>query len=150
MLIDFSDNAPAPEPTKPSKTEDGDEFDMFAQTRSSTFADSRRGGSTYEDNISNVPTESFAGIISKSTTEPEPEEKTIDDEIEDVEEWLKDTDLNKLVSTKQAHAQDTSVAAPLNAEQERPERQQQQQQQGDQSLLTSEEFDRFLAERSFA
>lgn len=54
------------------------------------------------------------------------------------------------MSTKQAPAQDTSVAAPLNAEQERPERQQQQQQQGDQSLLTSEEFDRFLAERSFA
>ena len=59
---------------------------------------------------------------------------------------------NNLVSTKQAPAaQDTSVAAPLSAEQERPERQQQQQQQQEsQSPITSEEFDRFLAERSFA
>ena len=62
---------------------------------------------------------------------------------------------NNLVSTKQAPAaQDTSVAAPLSAEQERPERQQQQQQQQQQqesqSPITSEEFDRFLAERSFA
>ena len=30
-------------------------------------------GSTYDDNINNVPTESFAGMISKSSTAPESE-----------------------------------------------------------------------------
>lgn len=144
MLIDFSDSGVSTEPGKPSTVVADDEFDMFAQTRSSTFADSRKGGSTYEDNITNVPTESFAGMISKSTAGPQSEEKNMEDEIQDVEEWLKDTDLNQLVSTRADPSQQASDLTASNSQR------QQQQQQSNQAHLTSEEFDRFLAERSSA
>ena len=45
-----------------SKPED-DEFDMFAQSRGSTFESSRYAGSTYDDNRENVPQDSFAAVI---------------------------------------------------------------------------------------
>ena len=41
-----------------------EEFDMFAQSRGTTFADSRISGSTYDDNREGVPNDSFAGVMS--------------------------------------------------------------------------------------
>jgi len=37
---------------------------MFAQSRGTTFADSRITGSTYDDNREGVPTEGLAGVMS--------------------------------------------------------------------------------------
>ena len=59
-MIDFN--------TTPSnnaqKSLEDEEFDMFAQSRSSTFADSRQFGSTYEDNINDAATEqTIAGAL---------------------------------------------------------------------------------------
>ena len=59
-LIDFGDL------TNESKTRlpEDDEFDMFAQSRSSTFTDSRQCGATYDDNKEEVPSEaSIASVM---------------------------------------------------------------------------------------
>ena len=58
-MIDFAD----PSVTSQPHGKD-DEFDMFAQSRGTTFADSRIAGSTYDDNREGVPNDSFAGIMS--------------------------------------------------------------------------------------
>ena len=63
-LITFEET----ESTRPSAEDD--EFDMFAQSRSSTFADSRNFGSTYDDNREGVPQESFAGVLSARSPYP--------------------------------------------------------------------------------
>ena len=57
-LIEFTDSTP-------KQQQADDEFDMFAQSRGTTFAESRVGGSTYLDNIEGVPNEGgIAGIMS--------------------------------------------------------------------------------------
>ena len=63
-LITFEET----ESTRPSAEDE--EFDMFAQSRSSTFADSRNFGSTYDDNREGVPQESFAGVLSARNPYP--------------------------------------------------------------------------------
>ncbi|XP_065066103.1 target of Myb1 membrane trafficking protein-like [Rhopilema esculentum] len=141
LLIDFGDAPTSAPPQSVQKVPDDDEFDMFAQTRNSSFADSRKNGSTYEDNINNVPTESFSGAIASkapyvSATDKDQKGKSIEDDMQDVEEWLKDVDLNKIQPTNPPPPQD--AASPESTEggkkQDKP--------------LTSDEFDRFLAERS--
>lgn len=57
-LIEFTDPSPY------QQQQQDDEFDMFAQSRGTTFADSRVAGSTYADNIEGVPTEGVAGVLS--------------------------------------------------------------------------------------
>lgn len=58
-LIEFTD------PTAGvGNTQQDEEFDMFAQSRGTTFADSRQAGSTYADNTEGVPTEGVAGVLS--------------------------------------------------------------------------------------
>ncbi|CAB4004567.1 TOM1 2 [Paramuricea clavata] len=49
--------------TQSNSINNDDEFDMFAQTRQNTFEDSRKTGSTYEDNSSSLPDRTLASAL---------------------------------------------------------------------------------------
>ncbi|XP_028395528.1 TOM1-like protein 2 [Dendronephthya gigantea] len=102
-----------------TETNNGDEFDMFAQTRQNTFEDSRRMGSTYEDNSSSLPDRTLASAMHVAepaeTTENEGKEAS---SVEGVEDWLATSDLPS------------------------------QQPASEQTSMTSSEFDAFLQQRA--
>eukprot|EP00111_Clytia_hemisphaerica_P015839 TCONS_00046788-protein len=138
-LIDFSDLSSA----QNQPNEQDDEFDMFAQSRGTTFADSRVSGSTYDDNREGVPSESFAGVMSAKgpypklpTPPPEPHDEA-DDDLEDVEKWLQGTNLEELEKQDRAAREEAL-------------RQDQPPHPGVQTseTLSSTEFDKFLSERA--
>lgn len=133
---------------EPPSNKETDDFDMFAQSRSSTFADSRAFGSTYDDNTEGVPTEgSIAQVMSDRGPYPplpevhsspgKKENKPLDDDLEDVEEWLKTTDLAQLEADEEAARAEARRAAHKI-----------QTSEDAQSSMTSTEFDKFLTERA--
>ncbi|XP_046855604.1 TOM1-like protein 2 [Xenia sp. Carnegie-2017] len=67
-----------------------DEFDMFAQTRQNTFEDSRKTGSTYEDNTSALPDRTLASTLQDQNSKSKPNETS---SIEGIEDWLIQSDL---------------------------------------------------------
>eukprot|EP00794_Sanderia_malayensis_P008823 gene8823-9768_t len=144
LLIDFGGENTATNASQPAHVEDA-EFDMFAQTRSSTFADSRKSGSTYEDNTTNVPIASFSGAISSKApygAPPSQEDKDVQDEIQDVAEWLKTTDLTKSEPTHAPATVDQAAVEPSQASG--------QEQSASSQPISSDEFDKFLTERSLS
>ncbi|XP_065660088.1 TOM1-like protein 2 isoform X2 [Hydra vulgaris] len=168
-LIDF--NA-APSSSAPSSTDAvvDDEFNMFAQSRSKTYATSRYAGSTYEDNINDVATEqTLAGALAARSFYPpiqsnhlvsqqpfpteigkqpfpteigkeaQSGENEFDEEIEDVEVWLKGTDLSQLKAQESANR--AAILKTKTASQI-------EENVGD--SLSRSEFDKFLNSRAQA
>ncbi|XP_047143304.1 TOM1-like protein 2 isoform X1 [Hydra vulgaris] len=154
-LIDFN--------AAPSSTDAvvDDEFNMFAQSRSKTYATSRHAGSTYEDNINDVATEqTLAGALAarglyppiqsnllvsqqpfptEIGKEPQSGKNEFDEEIEDVEEWLKGTDLSQLKAQESANR--AAILKTKTAS---------QREEDVSDSLSRSEFDKFLNSRAQA
>lgn len=73
----------------PSPTDQDDEFDMFAQSRKSTFDESRKGGSSYTDNLQPFD-RTIASTMSIEKTEPNKTEER--SPMDDIESWLNVTE----------------------------------------------------------
>ncbi|XP_071477318.1 TOM1-like protein 2 isoform X2 [Diadema antillarum] len=124
-------------PTSVNPPPPEDDFDMFAQSRQTTYQDSRRSGSTYQDNT-NVDQAggALAGFVqNRANPYPPPTQPTAAPTaattgrsgLDDVEQWLTASDLSK--------EQDDYAAANTNAAD---------------GGITSSEFDKFLQERAKA
>ncbi|XP_073247471.1 TOM1-like protein 2 [Porites lutea] len=100
-----------------------DEFDMFAQSRKSTFDEVRQSGSTYSDNLQPFD-RSIATSMAVNKTEPKAEETS---HIDDIESWLNVTE-HDVAKAEAAAAQQSTEG----------------------ETLSSSEFDKFLAERAAA
>ena len=142
-LIDFGleVSSPVHQPTTAVAAAD-DEFDMFAQARSNTYADNMRDGSTYHDNTTGVPVDSIAEVMSAKGPYPKSEalEKSdgeVPDDIADVEEWLRGTDLSQLEAEEQEAREAVPVVHPPV-----------QTQLPAANSMTSSEFDDFLNARA--
>lgn len=146
-LIDFGDLSS----DQATRNEADDEFDMFAQSRGTTFAASREAGSTYDDNREGVPNEgSIAGVMSARGPYPNPppaavrdntdgKEVKLEDDIEDVEKWLDGMDLDKMEADERAARE---AAMKENAPKYTV------QTSDNANSMSSSEFDRFLSERA--
>ncbi|XP_078348635.1 TOM1-like protein 2 isoform X2 [Oculina patagonica] len=111
----------------PAATDQDDEFDMFAQSRKSTFDESRKGGSSYTDNLQPFD-RSIASSMSIQKPDPTQANKTEEPSaMDDIESWLNVTE------TDVANAE--AAAA---------------QQAADGDTLTTSEFDEFLENRAAA
>lgn len=108
----------------PSPTDQDDEFDMFAQSRKSTFDESRKGGSSYTDNLQPFD-RTIASTMSIEKTEPNKTEER--SPMDDIESWLNVTE------TDVANAEAAAAQQAANGD-----------------TLTSSEFDQFLADRAAA
>ncbi|XP_022092307.1 TOM1-like protein 2 isoform X4 [Acanthaster planci] len=122
-----------------------DEFDMFAQSRQTSYTDSRKSGSTYQDimnldqsgvtmgNLVNARANPFsAAPVAEPAQEVEPElaEEGLPPnvDVDEMEKWLNATDLEK--------ANDGLAAQNTNSQEE--------------AGITSSEFDQFLEARAKA
>ncbi|KAH0950154.1 hypothetical protein HN011_002785 [Eciton burchellii] len=106
---------------KGKKEGDGDEFDMFAQSRNATYETTKNSGSKYEDNLEQVREGSLSTAILNRNNPKLPQttasaNPNLESEFNEMAAWLD--------------------RIPGN--------------QGDQESLTSSEFERFLAERAAA
>ncbi|XP_033630068.1 TOM1-like protein 2 [Asterias rubens] len=123
-----------------------DEFDMFAQSRQTTYTDSRKSGSTYQDilnldqsgvtmgNLVNARANPFsAAPVAQPTQETDPDALTEEGlppgvDVDEMEKWLNATDLDK--------ENDGLAAQNTNAQPD--------------GGITSSEFDQFLETRAKA
>ncbi|PFX29028.1 TOM1-like protein 2 [Stylophora pistillata] len=140
-LISFDDDTPTPSQAASvnsvtsqvqamnmgttSADQDDEEFDMFAQSRKTTFDESRKGGSSYTDNLQPFD-RSIGNTISIQKTDSEDTQAAKTEErsaMDDIESWLDITE------------KDVAEAAAG-------------QPNGD--TLSSSEFDQFLADRAAA
>ncbi|XP_068672676.1 TOM1-like protein 2 isoform X2 [Montipora capricornis] len=107
-------------PTSEPAADQDDEFDMFAQSRKSTFDEIRQSGSSYSDNLQPLD-RSIANSMAINKTEAKTEAPSA---MDDIESWL--------------HVTESDVAkAEATAAQEG-------------ETLSTSEFDKFLAERAAA
>lgn len=121
-------------PTSVNPPPPEDDFDMFAQSRGTTYQDSIRSGSTYQDNT-NVDQAggALAGFVQNRSLPP-PAQPVVAPAskgaggMDEMEQWLTDSDLSK--------AQDTYAAANTNSD------------DVDDPGISSSEFDKFLQERA--
>ncbi|EZA59630.1 TOM1-like protein 2 isoform X1 [Ooceraea biroi] len=115
-------NRPDQKDQKGRKEGDGDEFDMFAQSRNATYETTKNSGSKYEDNLEQVREGSLSTAIINRNNPKLPSQTTAsaspnrESEFSEMAAWLDRTPGG----------------------------------QGDQESLTSSEFERFLAERAAA
>ncbi|XP_030840359.1 LOW QUALITY PROTEIN: TOM1-like protein 2 [Strongylocentrotus purpuratus] len=110
-------------PTSVNPPPPEDDFDMFAQSRGTTYQDSIRSGSTYQDNT-NVDQAggALAGFVQNRSLPPPAYDAVMTEEqqpvvapaskgaggMDEMEQWLTDSDLSK--------AQDTYAAANTNSD----------------------------------
>ncbi|XP_067043404.1 TOM1-like protein 2 [Acropora muricata] len=107
-------------PTPQAASDQDDEFDMFAQSRKSTFDEVRESGSSYSDNLQPFD-RSIANAMARNKTEAKTEEPS---PMDDIESWLNVTE-SDVAKAEAAAAQEGET-------------------------LSSSEFDKFLAERAEA
>ncbi|XP_045123962.1 TOM1-like protein 2 isoform X10 [Portunus trituberculatus] len=99
-LIDLADEAPSAQlaslsvtpavgasPQKVKKNEDAD-FDMFAQSRTATYENTKTSSSTYQDNTEADTTPSSLGRVAQVRHNPEALWQQKDTDFEEMEAWL--------------------------------------------------------------
>jgi len=145
-LIEFNREEPSFATSYIQNNEEEDEFAEFAQSRTIVRTPERDIGSTYEDNIKGVPNEgSISDVMCARGPYPYlprdangDKDMTLEDDIEDVEKWLKETDLSQLEAEERAARQEALKAAKPHtvqtSETSKP--------------MTSSEFDKFLSDRA--
>ena len=154
-LIEFGQDMPSGNiqqlPQPQPQGDDDDEFEQFAQSRTITGrspdALDRDMGSTYEDNIKGVPNEgSISDVISARGMYPgQPSGTTVkidasmDDDIQDVEKWLKETDLSQLEAQQRQEHEEALRLQQQGAVESSA---------GNTQPMTSSEFDQFLSDRA--
>ncbi|XP_003702032.1 TOM1-like protein 2 isoform X1 [Megachile rotundata] len=127
--MDISDNADKNRIDRKEKKEgDSDEFDMFAQSRNTTYETTKNSGSKYEDNLEQVSGGSLSTAILNRSNPKYPQQTASTVAPTTATSLNRESEFNEMAAwldhTPGAH--------------------------GDQESLTSSEFERFLAERAAA
>ncbi|XP_063961546.1 TOM1-like protein 2 isoform X1 [Lytechinus pictus] len=125
-------------PTSVNPPPPEDDFDMFAQSRGTTYQDSIRSGSTYQDNTNlDQAGGALAGYVQNRSLPPAYDAVVKGEQpatasrggggVDEMEQWLTASDLSK--------AQDSYAAANTNSD-------------GGDAGISSTEFDKFLQDRA--
>ncbi|OAD51972.1 TOM1-like protein 2 [Eufriesea mexicana] len=127
--IDIADNVDKSRIDKKEKKEgDSDEFDMFAQSRNTSYETTKNSGSKYEDNLEQVSGGSLSTAILNRNNPKYPQQTASTVASTTATSLNRESEFNEMAAwldhTPGAH--------------------------GDQESLTSSEFERFLAERAAA